>query len=95
MTNKVTTTKSRGMHTGKTIDGTYQIGDQLCQDSLGGLYACTNSEDDELIIKLLSGGVTVKAADAHFPLHPNILSPITVSSPGKLPRYLVLEPCVA
>jgi serine/threonine protein kinase len=94
MTNKVTTTQSRGIHTGKTIDGTYQIGDQLCQDSLGGLYACTNPEDDELIIKLLSGGVTVKAADAHFPLHPNILSPITVSSPGKLPRYLVLEPCV-
>ncbi len=94
MTNKVATTQSRGIHTGKTIDGTYQIGDQLCQDSLGGLYACTNPEDDELIIKLLSGGVTVKAADAHFPLHPNILSPITVSSPGKLPRYLVLEPCV-
>lgn len=94
MTNKVNATLSRGMHTGKTIDGTYQIGDQLCQDSLGGLYACTNPEDDELIIKLLSGGVTVKAADAHFPLHPNILSPITVSSPGKLPRYLVLDPCV-
>ncbi|MBN2525624.1 MAG: protein kinase [Deltaproteobacteria bacterium] len=91
MDGKSTGTENRGLHSGKTIDGEYKIGDQLCQDSLGGLYECTNAEKDDLIIKLFSGGITITATKEKYPLHPNILLPVAVSAPGKLPRYAVVE----
>ncbi|MBN2716204.1 MAG: protein kinase [Deltaproteobacteria bacterium] len=81
----------RGLHSGKKIDGQYQIGALLCQDALGGLYECEDANGEELVIRLFSGGITVAASAHNLPLHPNILIPAQVSTEGKLPRYAVFE----
>ncbi|MBN2341624.1 MAG: protein kinase [Deltaproteobacteria bacterium] len=81
----------QGLHSGKTIDGNFHIGALLCQDPFGGLYQCTDNDDEELVIKLFSGGISIAVSTVPAPLHPNILVPQTVSAPKKLPRYAVFE----
>lgn len=91
MTNIGNSGEKRGIHSGKTIDDKYLIGDLLCQDTLGGLYRCADKSGDDYVIKLFSGGISVKNRTANAPLHPNILCPQALSEPSSLPRYVVFD----